>query len=378
MDLLSHKTGIPEPTLRYLVCVLASYPLSLCYRGLAAQVHQAAEAGGGGGRGGKGHVVHMSAPKQPLFLLLLSLYNAAASLAVAVFFTRGNLEELSHSLLAVIVSWVICKQRILAPGLVGALFNFLYMLLCYYRFSSDGYNVNWLLPQCVLCLRMMGLCFDVGDGRQEAGSRKAPSISIRSNPEFQPIVPESSRALESCPSLLDTIGFSFYYGSFMAGPQFPFVIYKCHINNTLTSIEPPPNQALLSSVYSYSLRCFLMGVVYVVSSEIISSVLLPSSYMLSPAFLQDSSVLFRITYITIWGKFALHKYIGIWLLVEGGLCLSGITYNGYDEKLKTMRWDGMTNVKPSVLESVGSLNDVIAGFNINTNLWSKVYIFKRL
>jgi hypothetical protein len=30
--------------------------------------------------------------------------------------------------------------------------------------ATDNYDICWTLPQCVLCLRLIGLSFDVSDG----------------------------------------------------------------------------------------------------------------------------------------------------------------------------------------------------------------------
>ena len=38
--------------------------------------------------------------------------------------------------------------------------------------SSADYVINWTMPQCVLCLRLMGVTIDVYDGTQPEVSKK--------------------------------------------------------------------------------------------------------------------------------------------------------------------------------------------------------------
>ena len=35
-----------------------------------------------------------------------------------------------------------------------------YLLIGYWFKQSDGYDINWTMPGCVLCLRMIGLAVD--------------------------------------------------------------------------------------------------------------------------------------------------------------------------------------------------------------------------
>lgn len=73
----------------------------------------------------------------------------------------------------------------------------------------------------------------------------------------------------------------------------------------------------------------------------------------------------------------LSKYLGIWVLNEGSSVLCGIGYNGKTAE-GTIKWDGLSNVKPLQYETGATLNDIVGSFNINTNDWAKRYVFKRL
>jgi len=70
------------------------------------------------------------------------------------------------------------------------------------------------------------------------------------------------------------------------------------------------------------------------------------------------------------------KYIGIWLLAEGSIIISGLGFNGYEEGHP--KWDGLSNIRPFDYIFATNHQQIINSFNINTNDWVKRYIFKRL
>lgn len=44
----------------------------------------------------------------------------------------------------------------LASVIVSFLFNFLYLLVGYWYTESDGYDICWTMPHCILALRLIG------------------------------------------------------------------------------------------------------------------------------------------------------------------------------------------------------------------------------
>ena len=60
---------------------------------------------------------------------------------------------------------------------------------------------------------------------------------------------------------------------------------------------------------------------------------------------KNSSFPFSLILPWIWVKIILAKYIAAWLFAEGTCILSGLAYNGTDEKTSEVKWNGMANVK---------------------------------
>lgn len=63
-------------------------------------------------------------------------------------------------------------------------------------------------------------------------------------------------------------------------------------------------------------------------------------------------------------------------MVSGACSLFGISYAGSNNGHAD--FSGLANVSPRVYELATSTSQIIASFNMNTNLWVKIYIFKRL
>ena len=110
---------------------------------------------------------------------------------------------------SVFATWLVLRvfdaQRGVACAVVGA-GNVAFLLGAYLLVSTDGYDIDWTLPQCVLCLRLIGLAWDCYDGAK-------PPAALRSDQLLNHI-----RVL---PGLLETFSYAFFFTTVLTGPQFP-------------------------------------------------------------------------------------------------------------------------------------------------------------
>jgi len=227
--------------------------------------------------------------------------------------------------------------------------------------SDEGYDLDWTTPQCVLCLRLIGLSFDLFDGAQKEESLGPDELRYR---------------LKTLPPPLEILAYSYFYGAFLAGPQFPFQRYKTAVTGEAfqskeaqhPSKEPPP--CLLPV-----LRAFFLGVLFMAVYNV-GAAAYPDEFMKQDEY-YESPLYFRVYYLVACLFFVLTKYIGVWLMAEGSCILFGLGFNGY-EKDGTPRWDGLSNIRPFDFIFATNHQQVIDSFNINTNDWVKRYIFKRL
>ncbi|CAG8494023.1 14894_t:CDS:2 [Acaulospora colombiana] len=176
----------------------------------------------------------------------------------------------------------------------------------------------------------------------------------------QPISFEKNILLPQLPSLFETIGYAYFFGAFLTGPQFSFHLYKKFLT---VSLYPDINNIPPGS-YKSALKSLVLGALYLGAYQI-GAGYFPTSYLITKEYAARPFIE-RLAIMWCAGKFSFTKYLGTWTLVEGACILSGISFNGYDES-GNAEWNGLANV-----------DKIIGSFNTNTNLWTKTYIFKRL
>nr|CAG8433890.1 8260_t:CDS:2 [Entrophospora candida] len=370
---LSVATGIPEPTLRLILTILFSYPTALFYRFL-----------------------FLRPLKTKWAPFLRNLYCLITGLLLSYFYNRSNIK---HSLLTTVVTWTFCylgtiinNRRISCAA--AFIFNFTYLLCGYYFNATDDYDINWTMTQCVLCLRMIGFAMDFMDGEKLLKSNPPKNQLINDKKVTSSVTPppsslngteltarnpapklprsfEKNIQLATLPSLIETIAYAHFFGAFLIGPQFSFHLYRKFIT---MSIFPDANKIPPGS-YKHALKCFTLGALYLLVRQI-GAGSFPASYLLTDEYL-NLPFFKRLLIMWATGKFAFSKYLGVWSLTEGSCALSGISFNGYDDNGKP-EWNCLSNVDKWKFEFATSLNAIVGSFNTNTNLWTKIYIFKRL
>ncbi|CAG8571176.1 10748_t:CDS:2 [Racocetra persica] len=345
---LSVETGVSEPVLRLLLTILFAYPISLIYR-----------------------LTLVRPLKTKWAPFIRNLYVVITGLCLNYFF---NGPHIKHSLITTFVTWLFCYfgnifgNRVLS-AIASLLFNMTYLIVGYYMTATGDYDVTWTMPQCVLCLRMIGFAMDFMDGEKLLKSKppfnakekitntneksidtkkdlQQTDSSISTRPQRQPISFEKNVQIATLPPLIETIGYANFFGAFLIGPQFSFHLYRKFIT---MSLYPDPINIPRGS-YWFSLKSFLLGALYLGVQQV-GSGYFPQSYLLTAEYAAKP---FIHKLIIMWwtGKFILSKYLGVWTLTEGACILSGISFNGYDDN-GNPEWNGLANVE-------------------------KLYIFKRL
>ncbi|KAG8130204.1 putative Lysophospholipid acyltransferase 5-like protein [Naja naja] len=245
-------------------------------------------------------------------------------------------------------------------GLSLAYFNFAnvfqtYLMAGYYFTATEHYDIKWTMPHCVLTLKMIGLVIDYYEGRKEEES----------------LAPDQKQfAVRGVPTLLEVSGFTYFYGAFMVGPQFSMTRYQKLVKGELTDVPGQRPNSFVPALNRLLLGTFFM-IIYTVASPYIDE-----EYLTSDDYMKHS-FWFRCFYILIWGKIMLYKYVTCWLVTEGVCILTGLGYNGRDEK-GLPQWDACANMKIWMFETTPYFTGTIASFNTNTNNWLARYIYKRL
>lgn len=319
---LASLSGASQPAIRLILSVLAAYPLGAFYRNLKATT------------------------------TVKNIFIACTGIAL-VLFNYGF--DLYHSALAVAVTYLLNtflgSSNLLVP--LSFCFHLGYLLVGYYFTTSDTYDIKWTMPHCVLVLRLIGLAFDISDSHQKERQGKKDDKCI------------------GVPSLLELIAFTYFPATVLVGPQFSMLRYHRFISG---QYEPH-----VTGAPAYSAKKFLQGAFYLVVNQV-GAQFVSDTYLLSAEFEQESFLMKHI-YLGLWGRVSLYKYIAIWLLAEGSAVLFGLTY--IDAKPGDRDYDpdelsGCSNIKVGVFENTSKFGHYVESFNVQTNHWVAVYVYKRL
>lgn len=328
LEAVSSQTGASVPALRLVLSVILGYPIALIHRRTLygkAKLHQ--------------HLYFI------LVGFLLGYYNYGT--------------DVVHHVITVVTCYLVLRQW---PGTYFSvaftfLFTMLYLLIGYYLTSTDSYDIVWTMPECVLVMKLTGLAYNLYDGHHPAPglSKYAQSVSLK-----------------CMPSTLEVFAHSFFPLTFLIGPYFSMSRYQAFVDGKFTekdNVNGLPNSvrpALIRSALGFS----YLGVYQLVN------IIYSDEFMVSDEF-SNASFLKRSFILGVWGRSAFYKYISVWLIGEGAIILSGLSYNGEDSSNNSL-WDGCANVYLSVFEGATKFTNYVDSFNVNTNHWVLENIYKRL
>ncbi|KAG5461775.1 MAG: MBOAT, membrane-bound O-acyltransferase family-domain-containing protein [Olpidium bornovanus] len=306
LDALSAAIGVPEPSLRLLLSIVAGLPAALAYR------------------------VLLDAPNDPevrnrraWLPAARNAYLVVFGLAVSLFYSGP---DIVHSLLCVSGTYLICGvvggafgAYRLAVALTWA-FNMTYLLAGYYFTATEEYTIDWTMPHCVLCLRLLGFAMDYYDGQQIKGTTPhahKPGDPDRKNPvelnrrTKYPITFDVDPPLRAPPPFHEFLGYCYFFGAFLVGPQFSFSLYKKFIHGR----HLPRGPAFPSGRFWYTLNRIVLGITYIAVSQL-GGMFFSTAYLSTKAY-AARPFLQKLAIMWITGKLALNKYLGVWILNEG-------------------------------------------------------------
>jgi lysophospholipid acyltransferase 5 len=303
-----------------------------------------------------------------------NLYTFVTGFIMSIIF---NGKDFYHPFVTLIGTYLII-QYIKNPKhiiIVSWVFNFGYLLISYYMYSSTDYDLNWLTPQSVICLRLIGLSMDYADGQEKQDEKnKKPSRTV-----YTGLTPPTQWPISEKPQFIEMLGYCYFYGTSITGPQFSFRRYKKFISFELfntkdVSLEKDLDK-LFNSSFNSSILHILRGILYIIIFYIVSGYFY-SSFLLTKEFAQYN-IWKKLAYTWVTGKYVLFKYFGIWMLVESQCIINMIEFDGTNSKGNDYKWDAIDNIKPLQFEFAFTLDDLVTSYNIKTNMWGKHYVYKR-
>uniref|UniRef100_A0A1L8D9C7 Lysophospholipid acyltransferase 5 n=2 Tax=Nyssomyia neivai TaxID=330878 RepID=A0A1L8D9C7_9DIPT len=315
--------GATEPALRLLISIVLGYPLSLFYR----------------------NFIYMLPELQQHFFMI------ASGLVICIF-NYGS--DVYHSILAIVATYILIKALGPTKNLMIASFAFHmgHLLFGYSMTGTDNYDIVWTMPHCVLVLRLIGLTFDICDtfGTHKKGDE----------PKEMDVY-----GIRKTPNLLQIASYTYFPGSFLAGPQFPYHQYERFLAK-----EFDKYQGFIDAGF----KRLGLGVLYLTLFQILN-IFASDTYLLSEDY-AASSYIKRLILLGVWGRLTLYKYMSVWLLSEAVCIRFGLTFRNAKEGQED--WSSGENVKIARLEQANRFTHYIESFNVATNHWVARHIYKRL
>lgn len=185
---------------------------------------------------------------------------------------------------------------------------------------------------------------------------------------------QSAAAITEMPSLLEFLGYCFYFPGVLVGPSTRFRDYQRWANGTLYQ----PMRHVPSGRWIEALRELLVAVISLVLMTSLGGFY---DYLRLP---NTADVLYswpwwqRILFLQVCGIVARFRYFGVWSLSNSACILSGLAYNGMDLATNKARWDRCKNVYVVRIETSHNWKEVLDAWNANTNIWLREAVYKRL
>uniref|UniRef100_UPI00398F8D7B uncharacterized protein n=2 Tax=Pristiophorus japonicus TaxID=55135 RepID=UPI00398F8D7B len=218
-------------------------------------------------------------------------YNSFLGLWMAYFNFGG---QLVHSLVCVLFQFLVL--RLMGRRITGVatsfIFQMIYLLAGYYYTATDQYDIKWTMPHCVLTLKLIGLSLDYYDGGKDQAKLSKE---------------QQTHALEGEVSLAAVVGYAYFYGAFLVGPQFSMRSYQKMTAGQLTDTAGHVPNSVLPAM-----KRLLLGMTYVTGYTLTKSYF-PDDYLLTSEF-ANQSLGYKCLFIALWGKVTLSKYVSCWLV----------------------------------------------------------------
>ncbi|KAJ7672880.1 MBOAT, membrane-bound O-acyltransferase family-domain-containing protein [Mycena rosella] len=230
-----------------------------------------------------------------------------------------------------------------------------------YNLSYETLEVTG--PQMVLTMKLTTFAWNVYDGRRPAADLD----------KWQ-----TSKRVTNFPSLLEFLGYSFYFPGILVGPYLDYADYMDLINETVfktLAVKGKSGRNVPAGRKRVAYRKMVTGLVYL-GIFIVLGGSWNFSISLTPWFLEQS-LFYRIAIYQMCGVFERTKYYAIWTLTEGASILTGLGFTGVSPSGETL-WTGAANVDVLVIEIPSNFKVLLDAWNMKTNVWLRECVYKRV
>jgi MBOAT, membrane-bound O-acyltransferase family len=348
---VSGAAGLREDEARFVVSMLASYPLGLLFAHLIPPVV---------GKGGK--------DQRATRALIRHVFGALVGLFVA---WECFEQAIMHFFFIATGTYVLA--RFLPRNVqhkVAFMFAMGYMSAVHiYRMYTGylEYRVDFSGPMMVITIKVITFAFDYHDGGDEA--------PVSANPRLK--AHQTKMALKELPSLLEYYAYVLNFSGLLAGPAVNFGEYRNWIDGSVFDDAPEGTRPdfsfgkIVAGLKQLAVALFCGGMLQVAATYA------PLGYVHDPAFMSEN-FFYRAIYLcvaTAWCRFG---YYFAWYLSEGACIWSGLGYEKWDKVKGRAIWTRASNVHIMDIELAQNFHQVTSNWNVRTNDWLKYYVTCRV
>ncbi|KAJ2021800.1 Lysophospholipid acyltransferase [Coemansia sp. IMI 209128] len=212
--------------------------------------------------------------------------------------------------------------------------------------------------QMIFVIKVTSLAFCIFDGQKAKEDAASLSAYQRKN----------AIAADNTPSLLEYLGYVFFFPGFAVGPSFEMSTYRRMISFDSSAHR----RQLNTNAYTTLLVGLFWMVVYIVYNPTFSFLHLATTEF------QHKGVIAKAVYLCTTGIVARAAYYTAWKMSEGACVLAGLGFDGFDESDGSARWMDISNVHIGSVELGTSIRELIDGWNIGTNTWLRHHVYLRI
>lgn len=188
------------------------------------------------------------------------------------------------------------------------------------------------------------------------------------------------------PSLLEFLGYAFYFPGVLIGPSTRFCDYRAWSTGELFASPKGKEKAIATS----GPASYPRGRIFASLCELTAGLVFMGIYsVFAPAYSYEKLIGLdgglshlawyqKLLWIQVAGFMARTKYYGIWSLTDGACILSGLGYNGIDPKSGETKWNRCRNIDIPKIEFANNWKELLDHWNMNTNVWLRNNVYKRI
>ncbi|EPS74023.1 hypothetical protein M569_00723, partial [Genlisea aurea] len=329
---MASAIGVSVPVLRFLLCFVATIPLSF---------------------------LHRFVPGGPN-----TRHFYAVAIGAVLSYLSFGLSSNFHFIVPILLGYAAMLFYRKHCGIITFFLAFGYLIGCHvYYMSGDAWKeggIDATGALMVVTLKIISCAINYNDGLLKEEDLSSAQKKYR---------------LIKLPSLLEYFGYCLCCGTHLAGPVYEIKDYLDWTDRK--GIWQTKGKGLLPSPYGATLRALLQAAISM-GLYLYLSPHYPLSRFTEPVY-QDYGFWKRLSYQYMSGFSARWKYYFIWSLAEASVIISGLGFSGWtDSDPPKPRWDRAKNIDIFRVELAKSSVQLPVVWNIQVSTWLRHYVYERL